>query len=126
MLRRRIGEILLLPTEQFGEYRSDIGDGSVVVIEQRVEAFLMRTNVAVDDDAAVDQHRRRDDESDRLDKPQPFAFAGSVFRDPETEQNNMRFDARKIITAEIDKSENPGVGGEPTMSHCRCSRFQTN
>jgi hypothetical protein len=77
LLRRRIGEILLLPTEHLNEQRSDVCDGGVVVIEQRVEAFLMRTDIAVDDDATADQHRRRDDEPDRLDKTAPFVMRGN-------------------------------------------------
>lgn len=77
MLRRRIGEILVLPTKHFTEQRSDISNGGVVVVEQRVETFLMRTDVAVDDDATVDQHRRCKDEPDRLDKPQPFVMRGN-------------------------------------------------
>jgi hypothetical protein len=36
----------------------------------------MRTDVAIDDDATIDQHRRRHDESHRLNKPQPFIMRG--------------------------------------------------
>jgi hypothetical protein len=48
----------------------------VVIVQQRVEALLIGADVAVDDDAARDQHRRRDDEPDRLDEAQPFLMRG--------------------------------------------------
>jgi hypothetical protein len=37
----------------------------------------MRTDVAVDDDATVDQHRRRHNEPDRLHKTEPFVMRGN-------------------------------------------------
>ena len=37
----------------------------------------MRTDVAVDDDATIDQQRGCDDEPDRLDKTEPFVMRGN-------------------------------------------------
>ena len=72
MLGVGFGEVILLPAEQLDEDRPDIGDGVFVVVQKRVEAFLMRADVAVDNDAVLDQHRRGDHEPDRLDKAEPF------------------------------------------------------
>ena len=77
-LLRRIGtdEILLLPAEQVDTQRFDVGDSRVVVVQERVETLLMGPDVAVDDDATLDQHRRGDDEPDRLDEAQPLVMRG--------------------------------------------------
>jgi len=100
MLGVGIGEIIPLPAEQLYKDRSDIGDGVFIVVQKCVEAFLMRTDVSVDNDATLDQNRGCDREPYRPDKAEPFVVcrdggAGSAGRFPSPGRRPQRRPARR-------------------------------